>query len=103
MRVRRPTHSASGPPKSHTGRGTGISNPTDIHVGKRIRLGRLLRNMNQEALANALGLTVPQVQKYEGGANRVSASHLKQISEILDVPIEFFFADLPSDSAQRKP
>src|ERR1700722_9672169 len=53
------------------GRGTGIPNPIDIHVGKRIRMRRLLLNMNQETLANALDLTFQQVQKYEGGANRV--------------------------------
>ena len=62
---------------------------------------RLLLNMNQETLANALGLTFQQVQKYEGGANRVSASRLKQMSEILGVPIEFFFGDLPSDGARQ--
>ena len=58
------------------GRGTGIPNPIDVHVGKRVRMRRLLLGMNQETLANALGLTFQQVQKYEGGANRVSASRL---------------------------
>jgi transcriptional regulator with XRE-family HTH domain len=101
MRVRRPAGSVSGPPTAPYGRGTGIPNPIDIHVGKRIRLRRLLLGMNQETLANALDLTFQQVQKYEGGANRVSASRLKQMAEILDVPIEFFFADLPSDNALR--
>jgi len=62
---------------------------------------RLLLDMNQETLANALGLTFQQVQKYEFGRNRVSASRLKQMSEILQVPIEFFFNDLPSDSAPQ--
>lgn len=82
------------------GRGSGIPHPIDIHVGKRIRLRRLLLGMNQEALANALGLTFQQVQKYEGGANRVSASRLSAIAAILDVPISFFFGDLePSQSA----
>ena len=81
------------------GRGTGVPNPIDVHVGKRIRMRRLLLGMNQETLANALGLTFQQVQKYEGGANRVSASRLKQVSEILDVPIQFFFADLQTNDA----
>jgi transcriptional regulator with XRE-family HTH domain len=99
--VRRSTRSASGPSKAPYGRGTGIPNPIDIHVGKRIRMRRLLLNMNQETLANALGLTFQQVQKYEFGRNRVSASRLKQMSEILEVPIEFFFGDLPSDGASQ--
>ena len=78
------------------GRGTGIPNPIDIHVGKRIRMRRLFLGMNQETLANALGLTFQQVQKYEGGANRVSASRLSAMAEILSVPISFFFGDLQS-------
>jgi transcriptional regulator with XRE-family HTH domain len=76
------------------GRGTGVPDPVDIHVGARIRTRRLLIGMNQETLARALGLTFQQVQKYEGGANRVSASRLSQIAEILDVPIAYFFSDL---------
>ncbi len=51
------------------GRGTGVRNPIDVHVGGRIRMRRLLLGMNQETLANALGLTFQQVQKYEGGAD----------------------------------
>ena len=76
------------------GRGTGIPNPIDVHVGKRIRMRRLFLGMNQETLANALGLTFQQVQKYEGGANRVSASRLSAMAGILSVPISFFFGDL---------
>jgi transcriptional regulator with XRE-family HTH domain len=82
------------------GRGTGIPNPIDVHVGKRIRLRRLFLGMNQETLANALGLTFQQVQKYEGGANRVSASRLSAMADILGVPIAFFFGDLPADDKQ---
>jgi transcriptional regulator with XRE-family HTH domain len=82
------------------GRGTGIPNPIDIHVGKRIRMRRLFLGMNQETLANALGLTFQQVQKYEGGANRVSASRLSAMADILGVPISFFFGDLPADDKQ---
>jgi transcriptional regulator with XRE-family HTH domain len=76
------------------GRGTGIPNPIDVHVGKRIRMRRLFLGMNQETLANALGLTFQQVQKYEGGANRVSASRLSAMADILGVPISFFFSEL---------
>jgi transcriptional regulator with XRE-family HTH domain len=82
------------------GRGTGIPNPIDVHVGKRIRMRRLFLGMNQETLANALGLTFQQVQKYEGGANRVSASRLSAMADILGVPISFFFGDLPADDKQ---
>jgi transcriptional regulator with XRE-family HTH domain len=76
------------------GRGTGVPDPVDVQVGARIRTRRLLIGMNQEKLANALGLTFQQVQKYEAGANRVSASRLSQVSEILGVPISYFFSDL---------
>jgi len=81
------------------GRGTGVPDPVDVHVGGRIRTRRLLIGMNQEALAQALGLTFQQVQKYEGGANRVSASRLSQIAEILGVPIAYFFLGLETDPA----
>ena len=76
------------------GRGTGVPDPVDVHVGSRIRIRRLLIGMNQETLAKALGLTFQQVQKYEGGANRVSASRLSQIADVLGVPISYFFSDI---------
>ena len=77
------------------GRGTGVPNPIDV-VGGRIRTRRLLLGMNQQALADALDLTFQQVQKYEHGANRVSASRLAAMAKILAVPISYFFADLQS-------
>jgi transcriptional regulator with XRE-family HTH domain len=85
------------------GRGTGVPDPVDVHVGSRIRIRRLLIGMNQETLAKALGLTFQQVQKYEGGANRVSASRLSQIAEVLAVPIAYFFSDidLPGDGPDQ--
>jgi transcriptional regulator with XRE-family HTH domain len=86
--------SADHPEATPYGRGTGVPDPVDIHVGARIRTRRLMIGMNQETLARSLGLTFQQVQKYEGGANRVSASRLSQIAEILDVPISHFFSDL---------
>src|SRR5437763_2317890 len=82
------------------GRGTGVPKPVDVHVGARVRTRRLLIGMNQETLARALGLTFQQVQKYEGGANRVSASRLSQIANILGVPISYFFNDLEPDGAE---
>src|SRR5690348_2039760 len=81
------------------GRGTGVPGPVDVHVGSRIRVRRLLIGMNQETLARALGLTFQQVQKYEGGANRVSASRLSQIADVLGVPISHFFGELDPDGA----
>ncbi|MGA8400142.1 MAG: helix-turn-helix domain-containing protein [Stellaceae bacterium] len=82
------------------GRGAGIPNPIDVHVGKHIRMRRLLLGMNQETLANALGLTFQQVQKYVGDANRVSASRLSAVADILAVPISYFFGDLPATNAE---
>lgn len=70
--------------------------PVDIHVGSRVRLRRNLLGLSQERLAKALGLTFQQVQKYERGTNRVSASRLYEIGQILDVPIAFFFEDMPA-------
>jgi transcriptional regulator with XRE-family HTH domain len=82
------------------GRGTGVPNPIDVHVGKRIRTRRLLLGMNQTTLADALGLTFQQVQKYEHGGNRVSASRLAATAEVLGVSISYFFGDLPSGDAK---
>jgi transcriptional regulator with XRE-family HTH domain len=69
--------------------------PIDTHVGGRIRLRRTLLGMSQERLGESLGLTFQQVQKYERGVNRVGASRLFDLSRVLDVPISFFFDDMP--------
>ncbi len=74
--------------------------PIDIHVGSRIRLRRTLLGMSQERLGDALGLTFQQVQKYERGVNRVGASRLFDISRVLDVPISFFFEDMPEGMSE---
>lgn len=71
------------------------ASPIDTHVGTRIRLRRTLLGMSQERLGEALGLTFQQVQKYERGVNRVGASRLFDLSRVLDVPISFFFDDMP--------
>ncbi|MBI1208437.1 MAG: helix-turn-helix domain-containing protein [Azospirillum sp.] len=68
--------------------------PIDAHVGSRVRLRRTLLGMSQEKLGEAIGLTFQQVQKYERGANRISASKLWQLSQVLDVPVSFFFDDI---------
>jgi len=69
-------------------------NPIDIHVGNRVRMRRMLVGMSQEKLGEKLGLTFQQVQKYEKGSNRVSASRLYHMAMILGVPVQFFFDDL---------
>jgi len=73
---------------------SGKPNPIDVHVGGRVRLRRTLLGMSQERLGQALGLTFQQVQKYERGANRIGASRLYRLSEILDVPVAYFFDEL---------
>lgn len=70
-------------------------NPIDRHIGSRVRSRRVMLGMSQEKLADALGLTFQQVQKYEKGVNRVGASRLLQIAGILDVGIDFFFEGIP--------
>tara|TARA_B100000676_G_C18083445_1_gene853065 strand:+ start:2835 stop:3311 length:477 start_codon:yes stop_codon:yes gene_type:complete len=74
-------------------------NPIDIHVGGRVRLRRTLLGMSQEKLAQALGLTFQQIQKYERGANRIGSSRLFKLSQILDVPVSFFFDDMTKETA----
>jgi transcriptional regulator with XRE-family HTH domain len=69
---------------------------TDIYVGKRVRMRRLALDMSQTNLADAVGLTFQQIQKYEQGTNRVSASRMQQFAKILEVPISFFFEGAPA-------
>jgi transcriptional regulator with XRE-family HTH domain len=92
--------SAKRPSPPAFGRGTGVPDPIDIHVGSRIRTRRIYLDMRQEELARELGLTFQQVQKYESGANRVSASRLWEIAAILKMPIGYFF---PGDQGQDRP
>ena len=74
-----------------------IPNPVDVHVGSRVRMRRILIGMSQEKLGDALGLTFQQVQKYEKGTNRIGASRLQHIANILGVPVEYFFDGKPMD------
>jgi transcriptional regulator with XRE-family HTH domain len=85
---------ARGEPFGGAGKGS-RPRPIDVHVGSRIRLRRTLLGLSQERLGEALGLTFQQVQKYESGATRVSASRLFDLSRVLDVPIGFFFDNVP--------
>src|ERR1700719_1121501 len=68
---------------------TKAPNPVDKYVGSRVRMRRIMLGMSQEKLGEALGLTFQQGQKYEKGTNRVGASRIQQISEILHVPVSF--------------
>ena len=78
------------------------TNPIDKHVGSRVRMRRMMLGMSQTTLANGLGLTFQQVQKYEKGTNRMGASRLQHISHILQIPVPFFFEDAPHVPGQPK-
>jgi len=90
--------------KSKSGRGRGRRiGPIDVHVGARLRQRRTLLGMSQTALGDAIGLTFQQVQKYERGMNQISASRLFNLSRVLDVPVQFFFDDMPNAVAASSP
>jgi len=76
--------------------------PTDVHVGRRVRMRRLMMGITQEKLADRVGLTFQQIQKYESGKNRVSASRLQQFAAILQVPVSFFFEAVANASTNDK-
>ncbi len=73
-------------------------NPVDVHVGSRVRLRRMLLGMSQEKLGEHLGLTFQQIQKYEKGVNRIGASRLFDLAQVLGVPVQFFYDEAPSTS-----
>nr|DAM07964.1 MAG TPA: helix-turn-helix domain protein [Caudoviricetes sp.] len=81
----------------------GAPNPIDVHVGSRIRLRRTLLGLSQEQLAKLLGLTFQQLQKYERGINRIGASRLWDIGNILKVPVSFFFEEMDKETAEQSP
>ena len=89
--------------KSGYGHGTGIPSPVDVHVGARLRRRRTLLGMNRTKLGDAIGVTFQQVQKYESGANRISASRLFDLSRMFEVPVEYFFDDMPTAVAASTP
>ena len=82
---------------------SGAPNPIDVHVGNRIRIRRNLLGWSQEKLGDLLGLTFQQVQKYEKGLNRVSASRLWDFSTVLNIPVSFFFEDMDKNVAKQGP
>jgi transcriptional regulator with XRE-family HTH domain len=80
---------------------TKAPNPVDVHVGGRLRLRRNMLDISQEKLADSLGITFQQIQKYEKGANRLSASKLFELANILNVPVSYFFEKAPSNKTPR--
>ncbi len=89
--------------KPRSGQRTRRLSPIDLHVGIRVRQRRVLRGMTQTDLADTMGLTFQQVQKYENGVNRISASRLYGLSQVYDVTVGYFFEDMPPDVAGISP
>jgi transcriptional regulator with XRE-family HTH domain len=81
-------------------RGSRRANPIDIHVGSRVRFRRMLLGMSQEKLGERLGLTFQQVQKYEKGINRIGASRLFDLAQVLGVSVQFFYDEAPVPEAR---
>ncbi len=84
--------------KQRFGRGTGKPHPVDLHAGERVRQRRRLLGITQTDLGDAIGVTFQQVQKYERGVNRIGASRLFDLARVLDVPIDYFFEDIPLEA-----
>lgn len=78
-------------------------NPIDVHVGSRVRFRRMLLGMSQEKLGEKLGLTFQQVQKYEKGINRIGASRLFDLAQVLGVSVQFFYEEAPVMDGQQQP
>ena len=76
-------------------------NPVDVHVGTRMRMRRMMLSVSQEKLGEALGVSFQQIQKYEKGSNRIGAGRLQDIANELEVPISYFYDDMPG--AEQKP
>jgi transcriptional regulator with XRE-family HTH domain len=85
--------------KSRKKRESAAYAPVDVHVGKRIKIRRKACGLTLAALGELIGMSLQQTQKYESGANRIGASRLFELSDVLDVPISFFFDDMPPEPA----
>jgi transcriptional regulator with XRE-family HTH domain len=82
-------------------KGSRRPNPIDVHVGGRVRFRRMLLGMSQERLGEKLGLTFQQIQKYEKGINRIGASRLFDLAQVLGVPVQFFYEEAPAAEAKH--
>jgi transcriptional regulator with XRE-family HTH domain len=80
-----------------------MSHPVDIYVGKRLRMRRTILGLSQEALGNATGITFQQIQKYERGINRIGSSRLFEFSNILDIPVNYFFEGFDGEKLSVTP
>ena len=83
------------------GKGSRRPNPIDVHVGGRVRFRRMLLGMSQEKLGEKLGLTFQQIQKYEKGINRIGASRLFDLAQVLGVSVQFFYEEAPTADASQ--
>ena len=83
-------------------KGSRRPNPIDVHVGSRVRFRRMLLGMSQEKLGERLGLTFQQVQKYEKGINRIGASRLFDLAQVLGVSVQFFYEEAPSPTPDAR-
>src|SRR5262245_23686719 len=82
-------------------KGSRRPNPIDVHVGSRVRFRRMLLGMSQEKLGEKLGLTFQQVQKYEKGINRIGASRLFDLAQVLGVSVQFFYEEAPASEPSQ--
>jgi transcriptional regulator with XRE-family HTH domain len=80
-----------------------LSHTVDTHVGARMRQRRSLLGMSQTAVGDAVDLTFQQIQKYENGSNRISSSRLYEFARVLDVPVSYFFDEMPSNALSGRP
>ncbi|MDX1711410.1 MAG: helix-turn-helix transcriptional regulator [Rhodovibrionaceae bacterium] len=80
-----------------------MAHPTDVHIGQRVREKRMALGYSQTALAEKLGISFQQVQKYESGANRISGSRLWEMSRVLGEPVSYFFEGLEEGNVVREP
>ena len=81
----------------------GPPNPIDLHVGSQLKLRRIVLGLSQERLAEELGITFQQVQKYEKGLNRIGASRLWDLAQVLNVPVSYFYENLDEDTSNKSP
>jgi len=79
------------------------SHAVDVHVGKRLRQRRTLLGMSQTKVGTAVDLTFQQIQKYERGSNRISSSQLFEFAKVLDVPVSYFFDEMPANALDGRP
>ena len=90
------SRSGTADPAEGEEKGSRRPNPIDVHVGSRVRFRRMLLGMSQEKLGEKLGLTFQQIQKYEKGINRIGASRLFDLAQVLGVSVQFFYEEAPT-------